>query len=291
MIAKEYRIEMVNISDINIVNPRSREAKKYAEIVKSIKSIGLKTPIVVAERRNEANEISYDLVCGEGRLNAYKTGGEAMIPARIIRASTEDVLLMSLVENFARKQPTNKTALIKELERLSSEGYSQNEIAKKVGLSPNYICQLMKLISRKEPLLVQAVLQGKMKISIALIIADCGEDEELQKYISEAYSNKEIKGGDLRYIRNLIRNRKEGVLKRKGIYGKEKGEAFISVCKKEMEAGFAFLRKAEICERNLAYIKGAFKKILADECFLNLMIAQGISSIPSELSMEIENGE
>jgi ParB-like partition proteins len=280
---EELKIEMLDVLKIRIVNPRSRDSKKYAEIVNSIKSLGLKVPIVVAEKRDEHGNTNYDLVCGEGRLNAYKANDETYIPARIIQAGTEDLLLMSLVENLARQQ-INKTALISELMRLSAEGYTYTEISKKVGFSINYISSVMKLASRKESKLLQAVLSGKMNISTAITIADCSDDEAVQKIISESYTKGKIKAGELRYISRIVKSRKEGNSKRTPI---TKEKEFIAIYKKEMDEGFAFLRKAEICSRNLAYIRGAFNKILSDECFVNLLVAQDIGSIPAEISMEV----
>ena len=70
-------------------------------------------------RKSAEDDMEYDLVCGEGILNAFRSAGAEEIPARVISsASREDVLLMGLVENMARRR-ANKIALIKEIERLS----------------------------------------------------------------------------------------------------------------------------------------------------------------------------
>ena len=50
------------------------------------------------DRRVMAGEV-YDLVCGQGRLEAFVALGQNEIPAIVIEASEEDCYVMSLVEN------------------------------------------------------------------------------------------------------------------------------------------------------------------------------------------------
>lgn len=277
----DYKIEYINISDIRVVNPRSRDAKKYADIVNSINTIGLKTPIVVAPRSDEIGLKYYDLVCGEGRYNAYKTAGETMIPARIIDIEKDTAMVMGLVENIARKQ-TPKVALLDEIKRLTQEGYSQGEIAQKLGLASNYIGQLTRLLEKGETHILKAVVSGKMTLPLAIVLSDL-DDVGIQKKLNEEFEKGELGIGAIRYIRNILLNRKNGTSIRRTIRGKDNGEAFLSDCKKELEKGFAFLKKAEACEQNLAYIKGAFAKVLNDDYFKKLLREQDIGSIPCEL--------
>lgn len=71
---------MIDVNCIRVVNSRNRDAKKYNEIITSIESLGLKTPIVVSEREKLDGKQFYDLVCGEGRLNAYKQERNQRLP-------------------------------------------------------------------------------------------------------------------------------------------------------------------------------------------------------------------
>jgi len=50
----------------------------------------------------------HDLVCGQGRIEAFPALNQPAIPASVINASCEDQYLMSLVENIARQPPTRK---------------------------------------------------------------------------------------------------------------------------------------------------------------------------------------
>src|SRR5438094_5147151 len=122
---------MVPIERIRILNPRHRDQKKFALIVQSIKNLGLKKPIQVSRRAAPEGEgLEYDLICGQGRIEACTALGHREIPAIILDVSKEERLLRSLVENMARRN-SYPVALIHEIERLRGQGYNNVEIGRK----------------------------------------------------------------------------------------------------------------------------------------------------------------
>jgi ParB family chromosome partitioning protein len=94
-------VEMIPIERITVINPRVRNKKIFKEITTNISEIGLKKPITVV-RRDGVDGPRYDLVCGQGRLEAYQALGQSEIPALVVDADPEDCLVMSLVENLDR---------------------------------------------------------------------------------------------------------------------------------------------------------------------------------------------
>ena len=96
-------VTLVPINRIEILNSRDRNMKVFEEIVDNIRAIGLKKPITVAERPGDDGDPRYVLVCGEGRLNAFRILGETHIPALVVDVSDEDAFIMSLAENIARR--------------------------------------------------------------------------------------------------------------------------------------------------------------------------------------------
>ena len=98
-------VPAITISEINIANPRPRNKYIFDQIVTSISTLGLKTPITVSKREAHQDGTHYDLVCGQGRLEAFIALGQSEIPAIVIKASQEDCYVMSLVENLARRHP------------------------------------------------------------------------------------------------------------------------------------------------------------------------------------------
>jgi ParB family chromosome partitioning protein len=98
------RVKTIRIDQIRFLNPRFRNRRNFQEIVQSIANVGLKRPITVSPRKSETDSASYDLVCGQGRIEAFIQLGQTEIPAIVIEAEESDCLVMSLVENCARRQ-------------------------------------------------------------------------------------------------------------------------------------------------------------------------------------------
>ena len=71
-------VEQVPIDKITVINPRARNRKVFEGIVKNIGQLGLKRPITVT-RKSGPDGDSFDLVCGQGRLEAYRALGETKI--------------------------------------------------------------------------------------------------------------------------------------------------------------------------------------------------------------------
>ena len=65
-------LQMIPLDQIVVLNPRDRNGKVFEEIIGNIKSLGLKKPVTVTPRSNLNNGKRYLLICGEGRLKAYK---------------------------------------------------------------------------------------------------------------------------------------------------------------------------------------------------------------------------
>src|SRR6202795_4181962 len=104
----------------------------------SIGTVGLKKPITVHRRALEEDGTRYDLVCGQGRLEAVRALGDSMIPAIITDAPEADRFLRSLGENLARRQPRT-TELLREVRRLRAQHYHPATIAQKLGMDKAHI--------------------------------------------------------------------------------------------------------------------------------------------------------
>lgn len=130
-------IEIIPVNAIDVVSPRARNRRIFKEIVTSVAELGLKRPIT-ARRKEVDGETRYDLVCGQGRLEAYQTLGQREIPAIVIEATSEDSAIMSLVENCARREH-RAIDLLHDIEGLKTRGYEHDEIARKTVLTVEYV--------------------------------------------------------------------------------------------------------------------------------------------------------
>ena len=81
-------VEMIPVDQITVINPRIRNRKIFRQIVDSISMVGLKKPITVSRNHNGDDEPPYQLVCGQGRLEAFISLGEREIPAIVVDVTT-----------------------------------------------------------------------------------------------------------------------------------------------------------------------------------------------------------
>lgn len=141
---RDAEIAMIEIASIEVLNPRSRNRRIFDELVDSIRVVGLKRPITI---RRTPNGPGYELVCGQGRMEAFAKLGQTHIPAMIIEATREECYVMSLVENMARRN-LSPLELVREVGALRQRGYSNGQIAEKVGMSEEYVYSINLLLEK-----------------------------------------------------------------------------------------------------------------------------------------------
>lgn len=285
-------IEMIPVDAIHVLNPRARNRRQHREIVDNISTIGLKRPITVSRRKTE-NAVRYDLVCGEGRLEAFRMLGETEIPAVIIDVAEADCLVMSLVENIARRQH-RPIDLMAEIGNLAKRGYNDAEIAEKIGCSRKWVNHVVTLLERGEERLVAAVEAGLIPIAMATEIAQA-ESEEAQTILMEAYESGKIRGKKLAAVRRLLdqRLRKKKGVKDKGLGRRSQSkrltaDELLRVYQREADKQRLLARKADFTQARLLFVVEAMKDLLADEGFTTLLRAEGLASLPQALAARID---
>ncbi|MFZ4779834.1 MAG: ParB/RepB/Spo0J family partition protein, partial [Terrimicrobiaceae bacterium] len=250
----------------------------------SISNLGLKKPITVSHRsKAEGNGDGFDLVCGQGRLEAYTALGWKEIPCIVIDVTKEDRLLMSLVENLARRRAA-PIELIHEIKRLKKQGGSNAEIARRVGLCGSTVSGVLALANAGEERLLDAVLKDKLSVSVAMEIAKTN-DPEAQKELLKAYEAKEVDYAALVSIRQLMQKR--------GYFGKGRddpsrrtgkprtsADRMVMVYRREAQRQKLMVKKARFCETRLTFIIGAFRQLMADDNFITLLRAESLDSSP-----------
>ncbi|MGB8886910.1 MAG: ParB/RepB/Spo0J family partition protein [Candidatus Korobacteraceae bacterium] len=265
-------IEHIPIADIRVVNPRTRNKTRFQEIVASIAEVGLKKPITVSRRELDADGTRYDLVCGQGRMEACRALGETTIPAVVSDASREERLLMSLVENIARRPPSNRD-LIREVRSLRERNYKADEIARKLGLDRSYIHGIIHLVEHSEEGLAHAVEAGRLPISVAVRIAT-GNDREVQQALSEAYEKGDLRGERFRAARRIVaqriaRQEKAGRIAQ--TRRKITGEALVREYKDRIREQRQLIKKANFTKERLLLLTTAIRRLMSDEHFVTLL--------------------
>lgn len=277
------KVQLIPITKIHVLNSRARSRAKFQEIADSIANAGLRKPITVSPRGD--GDDGYDLVCGQGRLETYAARGETEIPALVVDMPLEDRLLRSLVENLARRRPSS-LEMGRELLRLKECGYSNGDIAAKIGLSETYVSEFIRLMETGEERLVAAVERGDVPISTAMEIA-ASSDADLQRSLQVGYESGKLRGRALLKVRRLIEERRARgkSLRSPGRHGKSpSARDLVRTLQRETRKQELLVKKAHLCEQQLRFISSAMRQLRADENFVTLLRAEGLIEMPKHLS-------
>jgi len=287
------RVRMIPINQINVLNPRERGKKKFAQIVGNIAKLGLKRPVTVARAEGKNGDTRYDLVCGQGRLEAYVELGQEMIPAIIVEGTKEELLLMSLAENLARRKHS-AMELVRDIKGLKERGNTLTEIARKIDLAISYVRGILQLLDRGEERLILAVERGQLPVSIAVTIAT-SDDRAVQQVLQEAYEQNDLRGRAFLRARRLVENRRARGKKSRGGPRKHgdrpvSTETLLKTFQQETIRQKMIIQKAKICETRLLFAVSAIKQLFQDEHFVTLLRAEALDSVPQYLADQIYDG-
>lgn len=284
-------LQMIPIDKIEILNPRERNSRIFDDIVGNIKNIGLKKPITVTPRKDADGQEKFLLICGEGRLKAFKSLGETTIPAMVVNVSDEDGFIMSLAENIARRQGRT-LELLAGIEQLRDQGYDKKAIAEKTGLGQDYVYGILQLLKNGEERLLIAVESGRIPLNAALAIAGAGSnDKDIQAALQEAYENGQLRGNHLIQARKVIEKRRSlGRTIARGAPRKVAdvtSSSLIRTYQHEVERQKLMVKKAEFAQQRLLFVAEAMRQLMANENFTNLLRAEGLDSLPKYIAERV----
>jgi ParB family transcriptional regulator, chromosome partitioning protein len=284
-------VEMIPLERITVINPRLRNKRLFNEIIANIAEVGLKRPITVT-RRNAPDGPRYDLVCGQGRVEAYAALGQHAIPALVIDADTEDCLVMSLVENLARRQH-RAIDLLHDIEGLKRRGYADTVIARKTGLTVEYVKGVLRLLEGGEQRLLRAVEAKQIPVSVAVEIAGAS-DEEMQIVLQQAYEKKLLRGHKLIAAKRLIeQRRRKGKRLRINVNRREKtlsSTALLRAYREDVDRKRLLIQKANATRSRLIFLTEAIRKLISDENFVTMLRAEGLDTLPQNLADRLREG-
>ncbi|MEV7369844.1 ParB/RepB/Spo0J family partition protein [Streptomyces sp. NPDC090301] len=162
-----------------------------AELVVSIKEVGLLQPVVVRKTEGEG----YELVMGERRLRASKEAGLERIPAIVRDTDDEKMLLDALLENLHRAQ-LNAIEEAHAYEQLLKDfGCTHDQLAERIGRSRPQISNTLRLL-RLSPPVQRRVAAGVLSAGHARALLGV-EDPEAQdklayRIVSEGLSVRTV---------------------------------------------------------------------------------------------------
>lgn len=169
------------------------------DLVDSIREHGIIEPLIVAH-----TPAGYQMIAGERRWRAAKLAGLTHIPCIIKETSPQGMLEMALVENVQRTD-LNAIERAKAFERLLEEfDLSNAEIARRIGKSPAYISNTLKLLTLPDAL-TDGLISGLITEGHARALASI-EDKAA---MIEAYKIILKESGSVRRAEDLSRRMKD----------------------------------------------------------------------------------
>ena len=178
-----------------VPNPRQPrtvfDEDALAELVGSIREIGVLQPVVVRRVADADGEPRYELIMGERRWRATQDAGLSTIPAIVRDTDDEDLLRDALLENLHRSQlnPLEEAAAYEQL--LQDFGCTHDELARRIHRSRPQISNTIRLL-RLPPLVQRRLAAGVLAAGHAralLGLPDAGAMERLaQRIVAEGLS-------------------------------------------------------------------------------------------------------
>lgn len=185
--------------DINAIRPNSKQPRQvfepeaFAELVHSIKELGVLQPIVVRSVPGEPGQ--YELIMGERRTRASKEAGLTKIPAIIRETADENMLRDALLENLHRSDlnPLEEASAYQQL--LEDFGITQDELANRIGRSRPKITnsiRLLKLPAEVQRKVAAGVLSAGHARALLSLEDDKRQLELANKVINEGLSVRSL---------------------------------------------------------------------------------------------------
>lgn len=146
----------IPVSDVR-PNPRQPrtgfDSGKLDELAASIREHGVVQPILVRPFGEH-----FELVAGERRWRAAQLAGLTTVPAMVRSLSDQQSLEIALVENLQREDlnPIEEAKAYRSM--VESVGLTQDEIARRIGVSRPAVSNALRLLSLAPP--VQAMIEG-----------------------------------------------------------------------------------------------------------------------------------
>lgn len=278
----ENRIQMIKVSSIKVVLPRSRNKFKHAEITQSIDSSGIRKPVTV--RKIEDKQYEYALICGQGRLESISNLKEEYIPAFVVNVDEHTAHIMSLAENMARVLPRAGQQYLR-IKEMKEQGLNNKQISENTDLSVKWITSLTMLLEKGENKLLSAVESATIPISLAVEFARVSYKEGQELFI-KAYNEGKIKHKDVGKLREILDSRNEGlkgVLNSGFVSGRKTRKITIDDLTKVFEDSIRehkiLMNKANYVEVNLLLAGQIFKELKSDEIFMDIVVEEELNDL------------
>jgi len=174
-----------------VANPRQPrtafDEDAMAELVASLREVGLLQPVVVRARSTD----QFELIMGERRWRAAQLAGFETIPAIVRETADVDLLRDALLENLHRAQlnPLEEAAAYQQL--LDDFGCTHDELAGRLGRSRPQISNTLRLLKLSAPVqrrVAAGIVSAGHARALLAVVDPAGQDELASRVVAEGIS-------------------------------------------------------------------------------------------------------
>ena len=190
---REPLIQNVNIDYIipNRFQPRlTFDEKSLNELASSIKEHGIIQPLVLRRLGDK-----YEIIAGERRYKAAQLAGLTEVPSIISNIDDNKSAEIALVENVQRRNLNSLEEAKSYKKILDKEGLTQDELAKKIGVSQSTIAnklRLLNLTSEAQDALMNDKISERHARSLLSVTDPEKQKALLNKVISERLTVRQL---------------------------------------------------------------------------------------------------
>lgn len=231
------------------------------------------------------------------------TGGRLRWRVRMERSLLPDVTIAVRMDgsNIAARDylilPTlymdEHVLRLQEHNGISLDAYSDPEIAKKTGLSLEYVRGVARLLAQGEQRLLRAVEVGHIPVSVAVQIADA-DDVGIQEALHQAYEKNLLRGRKLLIAKRIVESRRRrgrGMRAAVEKGAKLSSRSLVRAYREDTDRKRLLIRRADATRNRLIFIAHAMRELLGDEKFVALLKSEKLDSLPKKLVIRMERGD
>ena len=153
------------------------------ELAESIRELGVLLPLIVKKTGK-----SFEIVAGHRRFIAAGKVGLQAVPCIVVKVTGADAEAIKLHENLKRLKPGDIDQAVTFQYLIDTYNMTEKQVSALVGKSMSYISQHLTLL-HSEPILIQAVQNGKLNFAVAREFMQINDKDELRRLTTIAEEN------------------------------------------------------------------------------------------------------
>lgn len=167
----------------NPYQPRKTfDQKALEELSESIKENGLFQPILLRETL-----VGYEIISGERRYRASKLAGLKTVPAIIYDYTDQQMMEVALVENIQREDLSIVEEARSYQSLIDNLGYTQEQLANKVGKSRSHVANIIRLLKLDEDIL-ESVDKGLLSMGHVKVLITIDDKKRQHQIVDQIIS-------------------------------------------------------------------------------------------------------